>query len=49
MRKIHWSSDAERDYTGILDFAAEAGLVAIIHNDVDVPFAKTDAEPVYLT
>jgi hypothetical protein len=33
----------------ILDFAAEAGLVAIIHNDVDVPFAKTDAEPVYLT
>lgn len=23
MRKIHWSSDAERDYAGILDFAAE--------------------------
>jgi hypothetical protein len=33
----------------ILDFAAEAGLVVIIHNDIDVPFAKTDAEPVYLT
>jgi len=32
----------------ILDFAAEAGLVAIIHNDVDMPFAKTDAQPVYL-
>jgi hypothetical protein len=33
----------------ILDFAAEAGLVVILHNDVDIPFAKTDAEPVYLT
>ncbi len=33
----------------ILDFAAETGLVVIIHNDVDMPFAKTDAEPVYLT
>ena len=33
----------------ILDFAAEAGLVVIIHNDIDVPFAKQDTEPVYLT
>jgi hypothetical protein len=33
----------------ILDFAAETGLVVIIHNDIDMPFAKTDAEPVYLT
>src|SRR5690349_13328598 len=33
----------------MLDFAAEAGLVVILHNDIDVPFAKTDAEPVYLT
>jgi hypothetical protein len=33
----------------ILDFAAEAGLVVIIHNDIDVPFAKMDTEPVYLT
>jgi len=33
----------------ILDFAAQAGLVVIIHNDIDVPFAKTDAEPVYLS
>jgi hypothetical protein len=33
----------------ILDFAAEAGLVVILHCDIDVPFAKTDAEPVYLS
>jgi len=33
----------------ILDFAAEAGLVVILHNDIDMPFAKTDAEPVYLS
>jgi hypothetical protein len=33
----------------ILDFAGEAGLVVILHNDIDVPFAKTDSEPVYLT
>jgi hypothetical protein len=33
----------------ILDFAGEVGLAVIIHNDIDVPFAKTDAEPVYLT
>jgi predicted TIM-barrel fold metal-dependent hydrolase len=32
----------------ILDFAGEAGLVVILHNDIDMPFAKTDAEPVYL-
>ena len=32
----------------ILAFAAEVGLVVILHNDVDMPFAKTDAEPVYL-
>src|SRR6188768_688237 len=33
----------------IFDFAAEAGLVALLHNDIDMPFAKADAEPVYLT
>ena len=33
----------------ILDFAAEAGLVVILHNDIDMPFGKVDAEPVYLT
>src|SRR6185503_10242850 len=32
----------------ILDFAAEAGLVVILHSDIDMPFAKQDAEPVYL-
>ena len=32
----------------ILNFAAESGLVAIIHNDVDMPFAKEDTTPVYL-
>jgi hypothetical protein len=33
----------------ILDFAGEVGLVVILHNDIDVPFAKAGAEPVYLT
>jgi hypothetical protein len=33
----------------ILDAAAEIGLVVILHNDIDMPFAKTDTEPVYLT
>ncbi len=33
----------------MLDFAAESGLVVILHNDIDMPFAKVDAEPVYLT
>jgi predicted TIM-barrel fold metal-dependent hydrolase len=32
----------------ILAFAGEAGLVTILHNDIDVPFAKEGAEPVYL-
>jgi predicted TIM-barrel fold metal-dependent hydrolase len=32
----------------ILAFAAEAGLVVILHNDVDVPFAKRGAAPAYL-
>jgi predicted TIM-barrel fold metal-dependent hydrolase len=32
----------------ILDFAAEAGLVVIFHNDIDMPFAKEGAAPVYL-
>ncbi len=32
----------------ILDFADESGLVVIIHNDIDMPFAKQDTEPVYL-
>jgi predicted TIM-barrel fold metal-dependent hydrolase len=32
----------------ILDFAAEVGLIVLIHNDVDVPFPKEGAEPTYL-
>jgi hypothetical protein len=32
----------------ILDFAAEAGLVVLIHNDMDVPFAKEGSDPAYL-
>ncbi len=32
----------------ILDFAAEVGLVVIIHNDMDVPFAKEGTPPEYL-
>ena len=32
----------------ILDFAATVGLVVIIHNDMDVPFAKEDSQPAYL-
>lgn len=33
----------------ILDFAAEVGLVVLIHNDMDVPFAKAGSEPAYLS
>ena len=32
----------------ILDFAGEVGLVCLIHSDIDVPFAKDGAQPVYL-
>jgi predicted TIM-barrel fold metal-dependent hydrolase len=32
----------------ILDLAGEAGLVVLIHNDMDMPFAKPGAEPVFL-
>jgi predicted TIM-barrel fold metal-dependent hydrolase len=33
----------------IFDFAAEVGLVVLIHSDIDMPFAKEGAEPVYLS
>lgn len=33
----------------LIDFAASAGLVILIHNDVDVPFAKPGMEPAYAT
>jgi predicted TIM-barrel fold metal-dependent hydrolase len=32
----------------ILAFAAQSGLVVLIHNDIDMPFAKQGTEPVYL-
>ncbi len=32
----------------ILSFAARAGLVVLLHNDINVPFAKPGTEPVYL-
>lgn len=32
----------------LLDFAGEAGLLAIVHCDIDVPFAKEGAAPAYL-
>jgi hypothetical protein len=33
----------------ILEFAGHVGLVVILHSDMDMPFAKEKAEPVYLT
>jgi hypothetical protein len=33
----------------ILDFAGEVGLVVILHCDIDVPFAKGNALPIYYT
>ncbi len=32
----------------ILDFAGRAGLIVILHNDMDMPMAKDGAQPVYL-
>lgn len=32
----------------ILDFAGSVGLVVLIHNDMDVPFAKEGSQPIYL-
>jgi Amidohydrolase len=32
----------------VLSLAEEVGLAVIIHNDVDVPFAKPDTKPAYL-
>ena len=32
----------------ILDFAGTVGLVVLIHNDMDVPFAKEGSQPAYL-
>jgi len=38
----------DRALDRLLDFAAEAGLVVLIHNDIDTPFAKPGAPPAYL-
>src|SRR5258708_241746 len=32
----------------IMDFSAEVGLVVLLHNDIDVPFAKEGSQPAYL-
>ena len=32
----------------VLDFAGKAGLVVILHNDMDMPMAKPKTDPVYL-
>src|SRR5688572_5149367 len=32
----------------ILSFAGKVGLLVILHNDIDMPFAKEKSEPVYL-
>ena len=32
----------------ILEFAGEAGLVVILHSDLDVPFVQAGAKPIYL-
>src|SRR4029453_1318524 len=32
----------------ILDFAAEVGMVVLIHSDIDMPLAKQNTEAVYL-
>jgi hypothetical protein len=39
----------DRALDRILDFAAESGLVVLLHSDIDMPFAKEDAEPVFLS
>ncbi len=33
----------------LFDFAAEVGMPLLIHNDIDMPFAKPGAEPIYLS
>ena len=38
----------DRALDRLLDFAAEVGLVVLIHNDIDTPYAKAGAEPAYL-
>src|SRR5215470_6219539 len=37
----------DRALDHLLDFATEVGLVVLIHNDIDTPFAKEGAPPAY--
>jgi len=39
---------ANRALDRIFDFAGESGLLVLMHNDVDMPFASEGATPVYL-
>jgi Amidohydrolase len=38
----------DRALDHLIDFAAEVGLVVLIHNDIDTPFAKPGSKPAYL-
>jgi Amidohydrolase len=38
----------DRALDRLLDFVAEVGFVALIHNDLDTPFPKAGAKPAYL-
>jgi hypothetical protein len=42
------ASLTDRALDRILDFAAETGLLVIMHTDIDMPFAQANTEPVYL-
>ena len=42
---IHTARLTNPALDGIFDFAAEARLVAIMHNDIDVPLPKPEQEP----
>ncbi len=39
------ASLTNRSLDRILDFAAESGLVVLLHNDIDMPFPKPNQEP----
>jgi hypothetical protein len=43
------ASLTDRALDRIFAFCAGSGLLVLIHNDVDMPFAQAGAEPVYLT
>jgi predicted TIM-barrel fold metal-dependent hydrolase len=47
MGQWHFDPSVMKGEDRIIKFASEVGLVVLIHNDVDVPFAKQGAEPAY--